>query len=72
MRKPVFGVSDQVRHKPVCTTIEDGYRLKISDLGCRGIVLSMVWLPFKLFLIYSVTVTVTKLAQDLSKMKDIR
>ena len=22
--KPVFGVSDQVRHKPVCTTTEDG------------------------------------------------
>ena len=24
VRKPVFGVSDQVRHKPGCTTIEDG------------------------------------------------
>ena len=23
-RKPVFGVSDQVRHKPGCTTTEDG------------------------------------------------
>ena len=23
-RKPVFGVSDQVRHKPGCTAIEDG------------------------------------------------
>ena len=28
MRKPVFRVSDQVRHKPGCTAIEDGYRLK--------------------------------------------
>ena len=41
VRKPVFGVSDQVRHKPGCTATEDGYRLEISDLGSRGIVLSM-------------------------------
>ena len=32
VRKPVFGVSDQVRHKPSCTIIEDGQRLEISDL----------------------------------------
>ena len=32
MRKPVFGVSDQVRHKLGCTATEGGYRgLKISD-----------------------------------------
>ena len=24
VRKPVFGVSDQIRHKPSCTAIEDG------------------------------------------------
>ena len=24
VRKPVFGVSDQVRHKPGCTATEDG------------------------------------------------
>ena len=24
VRKPVFGVSDQVRHKPDCTATEDG------------------------------------------------
>ena len=24
VRKPVFGVSDQVRHKPACTATEDG------------------------------------------------
>ena len=24
VRKPVFGVSDQVQHKPVCTATEDG------------------------------------------------
>ena len=41
VRKPVFGVSDEVRHKPSCTAIEDGYRLEISDLGRRGIVLSV-------------------------------
>ena len=40
MRKPVFGVSDQVRYKPGCTTTEDGRRLEISELGSRGIVLS--------------------------------
>ena len=26
MRKPVFGVSDQVPHKPGCTGTEDGYK----------------------------------------------
>ena len=39
VRKPVFGVSDQVQHKPDCTVTEDGERLEISDLGSRGIVL---------------------------------
>ena len=34
-------VSDLVRHKPGCTTTEDGKRLEISDLESRGIVLSM-------------------------------
>ena len=33
MRKPVFGVSDLVRHKPGCVVTEDGLRLEISDLG---------------------------------------
>ena len=40
-RKPVFGVSDQVRHKYGCTATEDGYRLEISDLGSRRNVLSV-------------------------------
>ena len=39
VRKPVFGVSDQVRHKPGCTATEDGWKLEISQLGSRGIVL---------------------------------
>ena len=39
MRKPVFGASDQVRHKPGCTA-EGGWRLEILNLGRRGIVLS--------------------------------
>ena len=34
-------VSDQVRHKPVCTATEDGSRLEISYIESRGIVLSM-------------------------------
>ena len=41
MRKPVFGVSDQVPHKLGCTATKDGKRLEISDLGSRGIVLSV-------------------------------
>ena len=41
VRKPVFGVSDQVRHKLGCTTTEDGWTLEILDLGSRGIVLSV-------------------------------
>ena len=36
-RNPVFGVTDQVRHKPGCTATEDGQRLEFSDLGSRGI-----------------------------------
>ena len=41
IRIPVFGVSDQVLHKPGCTDTEDGSRLTISDLGRREIVLFM-------------------------------
>ena len=36
MRKPVFGVSDQVRHEPGCTITEYDQRFEISDLGSRG------------------------------------
>ena len=39
--KTVFGVSDQVRHKPGCTATEDGKRLESLDLGRREIVLSV-------------------------------
>ena len=35
VRKPVFGVSDQVPHKPGCTATKDGYRLEISNLGSQ-------------------------------------
>ena len=41
MRKPVFEVYDQDRHKPGCTATEAGYRLEISDFGSVGIILSM-------------------------------
>ena len=34
-------VSDLVRHKPGCTATEDGKRLEISELGSRGIELSV-------------------------------
>ena len=30
VRKPVFGVSDQVRHKPGCTATEDGLKFRIQ------------------------------------------
>ena len=33
MRKPVFGASDQVQHKPDCVSTENGQRLEILDLG---------------------------------------
>ena len=39
LRKPVFGISDQVPHKRGCTATEDGKKLEISDLERRGIVL---------------------------------
>ena len=41
VRKPDFGVSDQVLHKPGCTASEDGKKPEMSDLGSRGIVLFM-------------------------------
>ena len=41
-RTPVFGVSDQVKHKPGCTATEDGLRLEISDIVRREIVLHSV------------------------------
>ena len=41
MRKPVFGVSDWVRHKLGFTAIEGGERFVISDLGSAGILLSL-------------------------------
>ena len=40
MRKPVFGVSDQVRLKHACAVTEASYRLEISDIETRGIILS--------------------------------
>ena len=33
-------VSEQVRHKPTCTSTEKSWKLEISDLSRRGIVLS--------------------------------
>ena len=44
VRKPVFGVSDQVPHKPGCTATKDGQRLEILDLGSRGIVTIVLYL----------------------------
>ena len=38
-RKTVFGVSDQVRYKPAYTVTEKGWKLEISNLGRRGMIL---------------------------------
>ena len=38
MRKCIFRVFDQVRHKTGCTATEDGYSVENLDLGNRGIV----------------------------------
>ena len=39
-RKPVFGVSDQIRHKPACAATEASYSLEISDIETRDDILS--------------------------------
>ena len=37
MKKPVFGVSDQVRHNPGCSRPQKmAERLEVSDVGSRG------------------------------------
>ena len=36
-RKHVFGVSDQVRHKPLCTATEDGCRLEFQMSDEEGL-----------------------------------
>ena len=40
MRNLVLGVSDQVRQKPSCSVVEDGWRFEILDLGRRVILLT--------------------------------
>ena len=35
MRKPVFGIFNQVRHKPACSASEACYSLKISDIASK-------------------------------------
>ena len=37
LRKPVLVVTKQGRHKPDCTTTEDGQRFETSDLDSREI-----------------------------------
>ena len=40
-RKPVFGVSDQVRHKADCAATEESKNLEILDIRTGGIVLPL-------------------------------
>ena len=60
MRKPVFGDPDQGRLKG-CSTTQDGYRLEISNIGSRGVVLyicsenkgaEQLWVTAKLICIF--------------------
>ena len=44
-RKPVFGVFDQGRLKPVCSATEVRWRFEISDIETRGIILSRKQTP---------------------------
>ena len=39
-RKPVFGVSDQVRLKLACSATETSYSFEILDLASIGIIVS--------------------------------
>ena len=39
-KKPVFGVFDQIRHKPTCAATEATLRLEISDIETRDDILS--------------------------------
>ena len=55
MRKPVFGVSEVVRHKPGCAVTADGQRLENSDLESRGIVLSVYIANTKALISFAVT-----------------
>ena len=43
MRKPVFGVFDQVRLKPACSAVEACESHEISNIETRDIVLSRQW-----------------------------
>ena len=45
MRKPVFGVCDQGRLELACAATEDSYRLEISDIETRGIILDQLVKP---------------------------
>ena len=40
MRKPVFGISDQVRHKVACSASETSSSLEILEIASTGIILS--------------------------------
>ena len=39
-KKPVFGVSNQVRHKPACAATEASQGIEISDIETRDNILS--------------------------------
>ena len=40
MRKIVFGIFGKLRLKPACSAIETSYKVEISDIETRSIILS--------------------------------
>ena len=56
MRKPVFGVFDQIQHKSGIAATEYGLRLETSDLGRRGIVSTIFIAKIKALISCAVTV----------------
>ena len=41
MKKPIFGISNNARHRIGCTVIEDGQKFQISDLESKHALLSL-------------------------------
>ena len=73
MRKPVFGVSDQVPHKPGCTATEDGYRLEISDLGSIRVAKTKALISFevtaKLICVFVFAYAKNRFSHDVSQLR---
>ena len=71
MRKPVFGVSDQVQHKPDCTATEDVLRLEISDLGSIRVAKTKALIRFaataKLICVFVFAYAISRFSHDVAQ-----